>query len=97
MDDIGKEHKCLGQQLKLWSDKWGVILENKGGSFPGNFKNFVVTSQYTIEDIFWEDKATMLALQRRFKIVHMTEPGRAFISKRIQPFPAAVGGFFKQQ
>jgi len=68
MDDIGKEHaKCLGQQLKIWGDRYGCILENKGGSMPSAHINFVVTSQYSIEDIFWEDKLTLEALLRRYE------------------------------
>ncbi len=58
MDDFGKEHKCLGQQLKIWSDRYGCPLEIKGGSMPSAHVNFIVTSQYSIEDIFWEDKPT---------------------------------------
>lgn len=32
MDDIGKEHHVLGQQLKIWTDRYGCILETKGGA-----------------------------------------------------------------
>ena len=32
MDDIGPEHKVLAQQLKIWSDRYGCILETKGGA-----------------------------------------------------------------
>jgi len=62
MDDIGKQHSVLGTHLKLWSDRYGCILENKGGATPSAHLNFIVTSQYSIEDIFWEDKETLLAL-----------------------------------
>ena len=55
MDDIGPEHKVLGQQLKIWSDRYGCVLENKGGAMSSKYKNFVVTSQYKIEEIFGED------------------------------------------
>lgn len=37
MDDIGKDHKCLGQQLKIWSDRYGCILETKGGAVIDNY------------------------------------------------------------
>lgn len=44
MDDIDVSHECLAQQLKLWSDRYGVILETKGGAVTDEYKNFVVTS-----------------------------------------------------
>ena len=56
MDDIGPEHKVLGQQLKIWADRYGCILENKGGAMSSAYDKFVVTSQYSIEDIFGEDE-----------------------------------------
>ena len=52
MDDIGLEHECLGQQLKIWSDHYSCLLETKGGGLPANFDWFIVTSQYKIEEIF---------------------------------------------
>jgi len=71
MDDIGLEHKCLGQQLKIWADRYGCILENKGGAMSSNFKKFVVTSQYSIEQIFEGDQQTIEALRRRFEVIHL--------------------------
>lgn len=68
MDDIGLEHKCLAQQLKIWADRYGCILENKGGAMASNYEKFVITSQYTIDDIF-EDEKTREALHRRFKCI----------------------------
>jgi len=62
---------------------------------PSGHINFVVTSQYSIEDIFWEDKPTMEALKRRFKECEMKEPGRVYIKKRVNPSEAAAGPFFK--
>lgn len=56
MDDIGKEHSMLGQQLKIWADRYGCILENKGGAQTDNYDWFVVTSQYPIEEIFEDSK-----------------------------------------
>lgn len=71
MDDIGLEHKVLGQQLKIWGDRYGCVLETKGGALGSAFDNFVVTSQYSIEDIWSEDPKTVAALKRRFKQIHM--------------------------
>lgn len=72
MDDIGPEHECLAQQLKIWSDHYPCILETKGGAQVSAFSKFVVTSQYSIDDIF-KDSQSRQALHRRFKVVHMLD------------------------
>ena len=74
MDDVGMDHKCLGQQLKLWGDRYGVILETKGGAVSNNFDTIVVTSQYTIEQIWHDDPKTIEAITRRYKVIHMNNP-----------------------
>lgn len=74
MDDIGPEHKVLGQQLKIWGDRYGCILETKGGAVPSRFTRFVVTSQYAIDDIWPDDEPTRLAIKRRFKQLHLVDP-----------------------
>lgn len=56
MDDIGPEHECLAQQLKIWSDRYGCILETKGGAVTDAYQTFCITSQYTIEEIFKDEK-----------------------------------------
>jgi len=71
MDDIGLDHKVLAQQLKIWSDRYGCILENKGGAMTSSYENFIVTSQYSIEQIFAGDQPTIDALRRRFKVIHI--------------------------
>lgn len=71
MDDIGLDHKCLGQQLKIWSDRYACVLENKGGAMASNYKKFVVTSQYSIDDIWIGDTPTIEALKRRFEVIHI--------------------------
>lgn len=75
MDDFGIEHgKCLGQQLKLWGDRYGVVLETKGGAVSDDYKHFVVTSQYSPDEIWAEDEKTLAAIRRRYKVTHMSEP-----------------------
>lgn len=73
MDDIGPEHECLAQQLKIWADHYPCILETKGGAMSSSFTKFVVTSQYKIEEIF-KDEKTQEALKRRFKIIRWAFP-----------------------
>lgn len=79
MDDFAPEHKYLGYQLKLWTDRYGCILETKGGAVVANYEQFIVTSQYSLREIFGEDDRTLAALKRRFKVIHM-----------INPFPAPI-------
>lgn len=71
MDDFGKEHSVLGYHLKIWADRYGCVLETKGGASTSSFDHFVVTSQYSIEDIWMNDKETIDAIKRRFKIIRL--------------------------
>ena len=66
MDDFMPEHKILCQQLKIWTDRYDCILETKGGAVHAQYQWFIVTSQYSIEEI-WEDSRDRAALQRRFQ------------------------------
>lgn len=68
MDDLGKEHKCLGHHLKKWTDRYPRIDEIKGSSIAANYDTFIVTSNYSIDDIFGEDPEMCAAIKRRFKV-----------------------------
>lgn len=71
MDDIGIEDQWVGDKLKIWADKWGAVLESKGGALPNRYEHFIVTSQYPIEKIWAANQETVTALKRRFKVIHM--------------------------
>lgn len=66
LDDFMPENKNLVQLLKIWTDRYGCILEVKGGAVPALYEWFIITSQYSIEDIFHDDK-DYEAISRRFK------------------------------
>lgn len=69
LDDFDKGGKALGHHLKLWADyTLPVKGEVKNGTIPLFYDVFIVTSNYTIEEIFGEDPVLVEALKERFKV-----------------------------
>lgn len=73
LDDLDSD--CLAHHLKIWCDHYACSGESKGGTIPLLHRNFVVTSNYSIDQIFEKhDAEKIAAIKRRFKVIHMTAP-----------------------
>lgn len=73
LDDVDKFMVKMAYHMKIWAHQKPFIAETKGGSMNIRPTRIIVTSQYTIDEI-WEDDKTRDALNRRFKVIDMGEP-----------------------
>jgi len=65
LDDLDKYDVALGGHLKRWSDHHPFPAEYKGGVKTIRPETIIVTSNYTPEEI-WDDEKTLGPLNRRF-------------------------------
>jgi len=70
-DDFDKSGVNLSQKMKLWADKYACQGEIKGGTMQLCHHELIVTSNYTIKDIWPDDEPLQLALARRFRVVYI--------------------------
>lgn len=74
LDDFEKDAGSkLGHYLKIWADRYACSGEIKGGTVPLCHKTFIITSNYSIEDIFGADAVLCSAVARRFTTLFMGE------------------------
>lgn len=73
MDDVDmKDGEWLVGFLKRWSDRYPCLLEKKGSTTTKRYKNFIITSNHSLDDVFKNAKKTDVdALKRRFEVIHM--------------------------
>lgn len=65
VEDIEPRHSFMSHSLKLWADKAPFTAQVKGSSTFIRPKMVVVTANYTIAEMGW-DEVTTKAIQRRF-------------------------------
>lgn len=69
MDDLDSD--TLGHYLKIWLDKYPKTGEVKFGTIPLNYKTFIVTSNYSIEELFANNEKMIEPIRRRCRVEHM--------------------------
>jgi len=75
IDEVEQDHgKFLGHFLKKWSDRYSFSAEIKGGKLQIRPLKIVVTSNYSLEEIFGHDQTLVTALKRRFTVKHFSVP-----------------------
>ena len=86
LDDLQKSHACLSYYIKIWADHYPFSGEIKGSYVSLRPKRIIVTSNYHPSDIWTDDPTLLEAITRRFKIIHMHEPGKFPPILRPNPF-----------
>lgn len=70
LDDLDSD--CLSHYLKIWADKWACHGEIKGSTVPLNYKHLIVTSNFTIQQLFEKLPAVSIeAIRRRFRVINI--------------------------
>lgn len=81
LDDIEPCHSVLGHHIKIWADEYPFLAETKFGFIGIRPRLFVVTSNFTIDEIFTDPKIAD-AIRRRFTCTRMLgNPFRSLTSR----------------
>lgn len=85
LDDFDKQGACLGHYLKIWADNYRFNAEVKGGMLRPCYTVLLVTSNYTPDQIFTEDKELCDAIAARFQVIKLeNRAGQAALIEKIQ-------------
>ena len=77
IDDFDKTCVKLSYYLKIWGDNYRFNGEIKGSIIQPIYNKLIITSNYNIEELFYDEEKPDIelvnALKRRFKEIHMLE------------------------
>lgn len=68
LDDLDSD--CLAHHLKIWADRYPCSGETKGGTVALQHRIFMVTSNFSPEELFDDKPQFLEAIKRRFKVVY---------------------------
>lgn len=71
LDDLDTD--CLGHYLKIWMDRYACTAETKNGMTQLRHHRFVVTSNYSIDELFKDAPVMAAAIKRRCVVKHFGE------------------------
>lgn len=87
VEDMDPFHKSLALEFKLWGQHQPFPAESKGCTAAIRPKKIVVTSNYSIDEV-WEDSTTREAMHRRYReIYHGTDSSSSTPPPPASPFP----------
>lgn len=72
IDDFDKMGSGLSHYLKIWADRYECYGEVKGSTVYLNHLHIIITSNYSIEEIWSDDLVLCEAIRRRFKVIYMS-------------------------
>lgn len=67
LEDLDTTHKYMGYYLKIWGDNYPFTAEMKGSSMEIRPEAVIVTSNYSIDEIFGESPMIAAAIKARFE------------------------------
>lgn len=79
VDDLDMSHAFMGYELKKLADRYCYMVEVKNDSMYIRPKQVIVTSQFSIDEIWKLDEQTAIALKRRFKQIEVTSNNIAML------------------
>lgn len=70
IEEVERDARYLGHFLKIWTDRYSFRAERKRGTMFIRPKEIIITSNYSIRQIFFDDEQICQALERRFKVIY---------------------------
>lgn len=75
IEEMDPEHgRKIAYEMKIWCDHYPFYAETKGGTMYIRPKKIIVTSNYSIDEIYGYDPKMLAPIKRRFKEVRFGPP-----------------------